>query len=378
MKQHENNLQMNNLVNVISNNGDLLVEKYLASLNGSYPSTYTIYFNNSSKLDLKYLFENKNIKNPNLGEKFDVTFLFGEAHKSLFETSSVIPDDDDCDAPNKNYVRQVTLTNNNLFVEIYVSKIVFYYNSNIFTLDEIITFSEYLLEIIPKEKQEEQTAKIQLITYGNYYNTVTSAIKKTVVDIKKNYNDDFIPVYDKLIDFINQRESGIALLSGPPGTGKTTLCRHLITSKSANYLFITPSVATSMGNPDFVEFLMDNKNSIFIMEDCEQLLQERSTNNWSTCLANILNMTDGILSDIFNIKFICTFNAPETVIDPALLREGRCFVNYKFDKLKADKVAVLNKENNLGIPNNEIRDMTLAELFNYQGEKKEIKKKIGF
>ena len=90
-------------------------------------------------------------------------------------------------------------------------------------------------------------------------------------------------------------------------------------------------------------------------------------------------MTDGILSDIFNIKFICTFNANETVIDPALLREGRCYFNYKFDKLKADKVAVLNKENNLGIPEDEICDMTLAELYNYSGSKKKKEtKKIGF
>lgn len=161
---------------------------------------------------------------------------------------------------------------------------------------------------------------------------------------------------------------------------KTTLLRHLITNIPANYIFITPSIASYIGNPEFVGFLQEQKNSVFILEDCEQLLRERTENTFGTSIANILNMTDGILSDIFNIKFICTFNAPEATIDPALLREGRCYFNYKFDKLKADKVAAINKEQNLGIPEEEMTDMTLAELYNYKANKKKKteKKKIGF
>jgi ATP-dependent 26S proteasome regulatory subunit len=40
-------------------------------------------------------------------------------------------------------------------------------------------------------------------------------------------------------------------------------------------------------------------------------------------LINILNNSDGLLSDELCIKFICTFNAPLKDIDEALLRKGR-------------------------------------------------------
>ena len=90
-------------------------------------------------------------------------------------------------------------------------------------------------------------------------------------------------------------------------------------------------------------------------------------------------MADGLLSDIVNIKFICTFNAPITQIDKALLRKGRCIAKYQFNKLEADKVRVLNEKYNLG--HTKIEDMTLADLYNsdkpdYTEEIKQTK--IGF
>lgn len=363
-------LQLSNKLSTISTGGGLCEEKYMYMQVGKYPSKYTVYVD--PELDLNKIIPFNSVsfvKNTGIDLEFQVHHI--SSSKSQYRVSNQQTD------LNQDYISSITLNNDKLLIELETNKIIIYYYLDDFSYEDVVIFTEKIINNIPKRKDEEKTAKVQLVTYGNYYDTIDSEIKTTTVDIKKNYNDDFLPVYDKLVDFIHQRESGIALLSSIPGCGKTYLLRHLITHEPTNYLFITPSVAMSMGNPDFVGFLMDNKNSVFVMEDCEQLLQERTTNNWSTSLANILNMTDGILSDIFNIKFICTFNAPETTIDPALLREGRCFVNYKFDKLKADKVAVLNKENNLGIPEDEICDMTLAELYNYSG-KKENKKKIGF
>ena len=242
--------------------------------------------------------------------------------------------------------------------------------------------AEKLLEFVkplPEYTNKIVTYDLVVSTNTGFSTTECTSSRNIDIDVKKNYNDDFLPEYDKLVKFIKQKESGIALAHGIVGSGKTMVIRHLTTHIPGNYIFITPSIASYLGNPEFVSFLLDNKNSIFILEDCEQLLRERTENTFGTSIANILNMTDGILSDIFNIKFICTFNASETVIDPALLREGRCYFNYKFDKLKADKVAVLNKENNLGIPEDEICDMTLAELYNYSGSKKKKEtKKIGF
>ena len=160
---------------------------------------------------------------------------------------------------------------------------------------------------------------------------------------------------------------------------KSNYIRHLVTNYPKKYYFITPAIAAHMGNPEFVAFLMENTDSVFILEDCEQILRERETNSFGLAVSNILNMSDGILSDIFNLKFICTFNSDINDIDKALLREGRCYVNYEFTPLKAEKVAVLNDKYELGIPKEEIKDMTLAEIYNYSARKETKKtKKIGF
>lgn len=266
-----------------------------------------------------------------------------------------------------------------LVLKIQPTQINVYYNSIYYKDDYVVTGIKKLIKELSLSIVSSKKASIKLVCYnsGDFY-TIDSEINPTFLEIEKYYNDDFLPEYKKLISFLHQRESGLVLLQGEVGTGKTNLIRYLLTTQPNNYVFITPSIASYLGNPEFISFLQNNKNSIFILEDCEQILQDRSNNSFGTSIANILNMTDGILSDIFNIKFICTFNAPETTIDPALLREGRCYCNCKFQKLSADKCRLLNKELNLGIPEEDIVDMSLAELFNYKGKKQTKTCKIGF
>ena len=74
-------------------------------------------------------------------------------------------------------------------------------------------------------------------------------------------------------------------------------------------------------------------------------------------------MSDGLMSDIFNGKFICTFNCEIGAIDSALLRKGRCAAVYTFDKLNKDKAKVLLSE--LGKDVEVKSDMSHAEIYNY-------------
>ena len=135
-----------------------------------------------------------------------------------------------------------------------------------------------------------------------------------------------------------------------------------------------------MGDPEFISYITSCRDYVFILEDCEQLLVDREENPWNNAITTILNMADGLLSDIVNIKFICTFNAKIDNIDPALLRKGRCFAKYEFNELCAEKVDRLNTKYNLGI--SEIKPMTLAEIYNAEkrdySEESKKPRKIGF
>lgn len=144
---------------------------------------------------------------------------------------------------------------------------------------------------------------------------------------------------------------------------KTSVIRNLITNHPAKYILITTSMAEHLAQPTFMTFMQNNKDSIFILEDCEQILVDRTAGNYSCAITNILNTADGLMSDIFNIKFICTFNADISKIDKALLRKGRCFVNYEFKELSEDKTKILL--NRQGIELDSYKPMTLADIYNY-------------
>ena len=234
-----------------------------------------------------------------------------------------------------------------------------------------------VLKFIPVKAVKPKEAEIKLVAYNQEYYTIDSKIQPTNLNIDENYNDDIKPVLEDIKKFLNERKSGLILLRGVVGTGKTNLIRHLVTTLPKNYILVTNTLASHLASPEFISFMLDHRNSVFILEDCEQILMAREQ-NISNAIANILNMSDGLMSDIFNVKFICTFNADINKIDDAILRKGRCFANYEFKPLCKEKTKVLLEKQNIYI--DDPRPMTLAEIFNYQGEDytQQSTKKIGF
>lgn len=264
-------------------------------------------------------------------------------------------------------------------IRIVYNGIIIYYSSQDHTKEYIHDLALKIYDALPKREEEDLTAKVSLVKVyqGDYY-TDSADIQEMDIDLSENYNDDFLPIHKEIHEFLNNRSSGLVLLYGDAGTGKTSYIRYLCSHVPKEYVVVPNSIACRLGDPDLISFITGHKDSVFILEDCEQLLEDRGENPFNGAISTILNMADGLLSDIVNIKFICTFNAEITKLDPALLRKGRCVAKYEFDKLKADKVAILNEKYNLG--HTEIKDMTLAEVYNPDKidftEKKEMK--IGF
>ena len=227
----------------------------------------------------------------------------------------------------------------------------------------VINLANKILLKCTFRKETDFSAKISLInvSQGDYY-TQTSKINKVELDVNKYYNDDFLPVFEDIKNFLNTKGSGLILLSGEVGSGKTSFIRYLCSNYPHEYIIVPNSIASRMGDPELISFMTDHEDSVFILEDCEQLLEDRSSNMFNNAISTILNMADGLLSDIMNIKLICTFNAEVSSIDKALLRKGRCFARYEFGKLCEEKVKALNDELKLDLP--EIKPMTLAEMFN--------------
>lgn len=188
----------------------------------------------------------------------------------------------------------------------------------------------------------------------------------TVADfsLQEQYNDDFVPEAEKIESFIQKEKSGIIILHGEKGTGKSTYINHLITtSPEKQFVYFPSALVPLLGEPSFTDFFPRLKDSILILEDCENALRSRESTGGNSAVNQLLNLSDGLLKSL-GIKFICTFNAPPEEIDEALLRKGRLFSKYEFKKLNAEKSsALLTKLYGKEITAEE--PMSLADIYYY-------------
>lgn len=218
---------------------------------------------------------------------------------------------------------------------------------------------------------EEKIAEYRLVVCGRQgFDTINCTTHRNVdINIEKNYNDDF--PYKEYKDFCEKDGSGLALMYGSPGTGKTTAIKKLIYDcEDTRFLIMDFSMLQNIVSGDFVQFLLSLKNTVIVMEDCEHILRRRDLGS-NPLINSLLNITDGLIGDSLNIRFLCTFNAALTDIDEALLRPGRLKLKYEFKPLCANKTKELCGDN---------KAETLAEIYNREknvyGEQKPTR--IGF
>jgi len=213
----------------------------------------------------------------------------------------------------------------------------------------------------------------------------------TIKYMNLHYGDNFDNFNKKLLKKLKKDKKGLVLLHGLPGTGKTYYIRHLLShiSKTNNVLYFPPTMINLITDPNFINFINtwvnDNgRNCILLIEDAEPLLTSRDDDDRNIGITNLLNLTDGLLNDIFGIKIIATFNTSLDKLDNALLRPERLIARKEFSKLSKQRALELAEKINVD-KNKIIDDMTLAEIYSIKKNNEILlhnvnykKKTIGF
>ncbi len=236
-------------------------------------------------------------------------------------------------------------------------------------------FTKYTEKYVPMKNNFYMIAQNR----NGLYNQVTSCnplpIKEDRYDLF--YGEEF--PHEVLKGFVekpdNEIRGNLVLLHGDPGTGKSNYIKNIIAYSKRDVIYIPPSMLSVIASPDFIAYMLTNKNAILLIEDAEEVLSK--TRNSAT--NNLLGLTDGFLKDAMNLRIIATFNCDASDIDPALKRKGRLHYQYKFDKLTVDECKKLAKF--VGIPDDVSEPMTIAELFNpdeNKGDKLGNDREMGF
>ena len=212
---------------------------------------------------------------------------------------------------------------------------VYYQNDNPNAKEHLNSlFSEYIEKFISKESKVSILLKTQI-----GLEIKTHSIKPYRIDFETMYNDDFFEIHSRVKNALTNDNKGVVLFHGIAGSGKTNYIKWL-TSQIPNkkFIFVPTTMIGSLTDPAFISLLIGNKNSVLVLEDCENYIAERTAFNSNTdVVSSILNIADGMLSDVLECKLICTFNSDISKIDSALLRKGRLIAEYKFKELTVEK-----------------------------------------
>jgi len=182
--------------------------------------------------------------------------------------------------------------------------------------------------------------------------------------IDKYYRKEFKPTHDHIVDSLKKNESGLYLFHGEPGTGKTTYIKYLASIINRDMIYVPVAFIDSLVDPSFLPALLKKRHSILVIEDAEKALLAREPGDSSSLVSAILNITDGIMGNVFSISVIATYNSRRQDIDKALLRKGRLKGEHKFEKLDIEQCQQILDENKINYVAKE--PMTLAEIFNTQ------------
>lgn len=221
-----------------------------------------------------------------------------------------------------------------------------------------------------------RTARVGMLNfaYGNLtVERIPVTLGQTVAREHLNlyYREGAVTWADAWINTLNTRRYGLTVLTGAPGTGKTTLLRSLAhwLVETHVFYFVPAARFACVESGEIVTFWAnENRNSklrkVLILEDAESVLLRRRDDNREK-VATLLNLTDGMLGDALGLHVVCTLNSDLADLDPALLRPGRLVAHRDFellDRSEAQKLA-----GHLRVPAPAGERVSLAEFFNQPG-----------
>jgi hypothetical protein len=205
-------------------------------------------------------------------------------------------------------------------------------------------------------KEEPRSAEILLDTYGDY-------APEFYPWLEPDYFDRYLA-----------SSASILFMAGPPGTGKTSALRHMITSRGL-HVAATYDEKVLACDAMFLDFVTSTRVKIMVIEDADNILTARSRGE-NALISRFLNFSDG-LAKFRDKKIVFSTNLTDFgTVDPALTRLGRCFGALYARALTRAEAVRAARVAGVDLPA-EGPEVTIAEIFNHREQSVEPSR-IGF
>jgi len=272
-------------------------------------------------------------------------------------------------------------------------------NTNESLVIYVITTNKRLMENIHRTMKPAITKREKKPT-GNVHSLMMNGPELQIKNLgitsldyeKENYDPRVIEDIDHATsDLASSSPCGrLVLINGIPGSGKTSLIRMLTKVVNRTFIYVPSNQLMDWSGPSLINLLNESRDSnlfpiVFIIEDADDCLVPRKETSNVNAISALLNLSDGILGSVFDIRIIATTNATISEYDPAVVRDGRLCRRIDINDLQAEQANQIYKrisgkdESPFKIP------MTLASIYKYAKDPNELikmekaqQKRIGF
>ncbi|CAG7580503.1 MAG: putative ATPase [uncultured marine phage] len=300
---------------------------------------------------------------------------FNIQDKSVNKISEILPDGDAFIYNTKYFLR----INKDLYISFlefdkmpskndsFCSNLTFYYNQINLCVNDL---NELLMAFQGAMQSQEEVETEKNIFCASLSQSNQLELTHMNIDIKEWDDSDIDKFYDnqtikkvrKMTKKINKEDKGIHVMCGPRGCGKTNFLSLSLSKIKKKVIYIPLTMLEhTLNNIDFATFLSMNKDSLVIIDDCENYFNKMHQKS-NIYVSNVLQLLDSINSDNMGVHIILSMNISSDNIDQNLLKCNNFLSLIEFKKLKGKKARKLSKK--LGFDKKYLHSTPLGDVVN--------------